>query len=105
MVCIMSVSGLCFTMEKNMDWRLRAANWREPVSESVCPMRRKRKMQKIIICDDEITIRSGLTKLIGKHYPNLIIAGAASNGYEAMQLILDYRPDVVLMDINMPGLS
>lgn len=62
-------------------------------------------MQKIIICDDEITIRNGLTELIGKHYPKLVIAGAASNGYEALQLILDYHPDVVLMDINMPGLS
>lgn len=62
-------------------------------------------MQKIIICDDEMTIRNGLIELISKHYPKLIIAGAASNGYEAMQLILDHHPDVVLMDINMPGLS
>lgn len=62
-------------------------------------------MQKIIICDDEITIRTGLMELIGKHYPKLVIAGAASNGYEAVQLILDHHPDVVLMDINMPGLS
>ncbi len=62
-------------------------------------------MQKIIICDDETTIRHGLTELIRKHYPKLLISGAASNGFEAVSLILEHSPDVVIMDINMPGMS
>ncbi len=62
-------------------------------------------MQKIIICDDEITIRHGLIELIKKHYPNLVVAGAASQGFEAVSLILEHNPDVVIMDINMPGMT
>lgn len=62
-------------------------------------------MQKIIICDDEVIIRKGLMTLVVSHYPKLELAGTASNGFEAFQLIVDHQPDVALMDINMPGLS
>lgn len=62
-------------------------------------------MQKIIICDDEITIRNGLKALVEGRYPKLTISGLATNGFEAFQLIIDHQPDVALMDINMPGLS
>lgn len=62
-------------------------------------------MQKLIVCDDEITIRNGLTSIIKKKYTKIRILDAASNGFEAYQMILEHQPDVVLMDINMPGMS
>jgi len=62
-------------------------------------------MQKLIVCDDEITIRNGLTSIIRRKYPKIKILDAAANGFEAYQMILEHQPDVVLMDINMPGMS
>lgn len=62
-------------------------------------------MQKLIVCDDEMTIRNGLTSIIKRKYPKIRILDAAANGFEAYQMILEHQPDVVLMDINMPGMS
>ncbi|NLB21607.1 MAG: response regulator [Clostridium sp.] len=62
-------------------------------------------MHKLIVCDDELTIRQGLMAIIKKKYPKVEIPGSAANGFEAYQMILEHQPDVVLMDINMPGMS
>lgn len=61
-------------------------------------------MNKIIICDDEITIRNGLTKMIKNNdIMELTVAGTAANGWEASALIKEEMPAVALMDITMPG--
>jgi len=62
-------------------------------------------MYNIIICDDESIIRNGLKHMIDTADEKIIVAGTASNGFEACQLIKEIKPEVVLMDINMPGLS
>ncbi|HAQ41727.1 MAG TPA: hypothetical protein DCM73_13445 [Clostridiales bacterium] len=62
-------------------------------------------MYNIVICDDEATIRNGLKSLIEKNGRNLRVAGTASNGFEACKVIGEIKPEVVLMDINMPGLN
>lgn len=62
-------------------------------------------MCKIIICDDESTIRNGLKHLIESTNPKLKVAGLAANGFEACKLINEIKPEIVLMDINMPGLN
>lgn len=62
-------------------------------------------MFDIIICDDEPTIRNGLKKLIERSGLPLTVSGLASNGLEAMDMIQTREPAVVLMDINMPGMS
>ena len=62
-------------------------------------------MATIVICDDEIHIRQGLKKYIEQAPPNLQVAGVAANGPAALQLIRQVRPDIALMDINMPGIS
>lgn len=61
-------------------------------------------MCKVIICDDEPTIRNGLKHLIESH-SKLEVAGVAGNGFEACSLINEIKPEIVLMDINMPGLN
>lgn len=62
-------------------------------------------MYKIIICDDESIIRNGLKHLIECNNSKFTVAGLASNGFEACQLIKEIKPEVVLIDINMPGLT
>ncbi len=62
-------------------------------------------MYKIIICDDELIIRNGLKSLIESANSKFEIAGVASNGFEAYQQINDIQPEIVLMDINMPGMT
>lgn len=62
-------------------------------------------MYNVVICDDELTIRNGLKNLIETVGKNLKVAGTASNGFEACKVIKENQPEVVLMDINMPGLN
>ncbi len=59
---------------------------------------------KCLIIDDEAPARSRLTRLLKAH-PEVQIAGEASNGLEALERIEQTRPDVVFMDIQMPGLD
>lgn len=62
-------------------------------------------MCRLVICDDEKTIRNGMKHLIDGSGTKLKVEGMASNGFEAFNLISEIKPDVVLMDINMPGIS
>ncbi|OJV66641.1 MAG: DNA-binding response regulator [Clostridiales bacterium 38-18] len=57
---------------------------------------------KVLIADDHDLIRQGLKTIIS-YEPDLLVAGEARDGYEVLSLIGQYHPDVLLMDINMPG--
>lgn len=59
---------------------------------------------QILICDDEIHIRNGLRKVV-EQIPGFEVAGLAGNGIDACELIRRKRPDIVLMDITMPGMD
>lgn len=61
-------------------------------------------MIKILIVDDQELIRESLT-LILNAAENIESVGAAANGREAMALTRAHKPDVVLMDIRMPGVD
>ncbi|GAA1952072.1 response regulator [Kitasatospora viridis] len=61
-------------------------------------------MTAILIVDDQLLIRAGLAALI-RAAPGLEVAGEAATGEEAVELALRTRPDVVLMDIRLPGIS
>lgn len=62
-------------------------------------------MHRLMICDDEPVLRNGLKSLIEKSDLPVEITALAANGSEALEKILQYKPHIVLMDINMPGLS
>jgi DNA-binding NarL/FixJ family response regulator len=68
--------------------------------------RRFRSLKKIrvLLVDDHEIVRRGLAGLL-KSQPDLEIAGEASNGESAVFLARNIRPDVVLMDIRMPGMD
>ncbi|SFB09588.1 MULTISPECIES: response regulator transcription factor [unclassified Bacillus (in: firmicutes)] len=61
-------------------------------------------MIKVIIVDDQPLIREGLASLLGLR-PELSVIGTAADGQEAFQKVLELAPDIVLMDIRMPGTS
>lgn len=56
----------------------------------------------ILIADDHSLIRQGLKQILELE-KDITVVAQASNGSEAVQLARTYRPDVILMDINMPG--
>ncbi|MGH2385772.1 MAG: response regulator [Candidatus Limnocylindria bacterium] len=61
-------------------------------------------MIKVLIVDDIPETRDHLSRLLGMER-EIDVAGTASSGEEAIQLSMDLRPDVIVMDINMPGLD
>jgi two-component system, NarL family, response regulator DevR len=58
----------------------------------------------IIIVDDHALVRLGLTTLINDQ-PNMQVVGEAGSGTEALRMVERFQPEVVLMDIRMPGES
>ena len=59
---------------------------------------------RIVIADDHLIVRQGL-KLILETEDGLELAGEASDGAEAIQRCTELKPDVVLMDLRMPGMD
>jgi len=59
---------------------------------------------RVVIVDDIPETREHLTKLLGFE-TDIEVAGAAGSGLDALDLAVKLRPDVVLMDINMPGMD
>ena len=57
---------------------------------------------RILIADDHPVVRKGLQSCLSRH-ERLKLVGEASDGEEALQKALELTPDVVLMDISMPG--
>jgi len=62
------------------------------------------KKIQILIADDHSLVREGISALL-KPYPEVSIVGEASNGKEAIEKASTLRPDIILMDIAMPGLG
>lgn len=58
----------------------------------------------VLIVDDQALFREGLEILLSVH-PDIQVVGQASNGQEAVDLALRLRPEVVLMDMQMPVLN
>ena len=59
---------------------------------------------RVILADDHTLVRAGLRALLEK-LPGVRVLGEAGNGREALELVRIHHPDVVLMDITMPGLN
>ena len=57
---------------------------------------------RVLIADDQRVVRDGLAMLVGL-IDGVEITGAACDGEEAVRLAMAHRPDVILMDLRMPG--
>ncbi len=58
--------------------------------------------QRILLVDDHEVVRLGLRALLERH-PNFEVVAEAGTAHEAIERVQDYSPDVVVMDIRLPG--
>lgn len=59
---------------------------------------------RIVVADDHLVVRTGFAALLDTQ-PDFTVAGTASDGLQALQMCSDLSPDVVLMDVRMPGMD
>jgi NarL family two-component system response regulator YdfI len=59
---------------------------------------------RVLVADDHLIIRQGL-RLIFETCDDIQLVGEAADGAQAVQLVLELQPDVVLMDLRMPGMD
>ncbi|KKM09491.1 histidine kinase [Clostridiales bacterium PH28_bin88] len=57
---------------------------------------------KLLLVDDHTVLRSGLKLLVGAQ-PDMQVVGEAAGGDEALRLVKELKPDVVILDLSMPG--
>ncbi len=58
-----------------------------------------------VIAEDEPVLRAQLKELLGSIWPELVVAAVTEDGLQAMQALREHDPDVLFLDIQMPGLS
>jgi len=58
----------------------------------------------VLLADDHVILRAGLRALL-ETYPDIEVIGEAGDGEEAIRKVRELRPDVVLMDVAMPGMN
>lgn len=59
---------------------------------------------KVLIVDDHSLVRQGLSQILSLE-PDLEVVGEAKDGEECLQKVKDLKPDVILLDINMPNVN
>jgi DNA-binding NarL/FixJ family response regulator len=58
----------------------------------------------VLIADDQALVRAGFRAIL-EAQPDIVVVGEATDGYDALDLARRRRPNVVLMDVRMPGLD
>src|SRR6202789_3697338 len=59
---------------------------------------------RILLVDDHPVVRAGLASMLST-IPGLTVCGAASTGEEALEMVDSEQPDVLLLDLRMPGMT
>lgn len=62
-------------------------------------------MTRILIADDHELVRHGIRHTLEADPVQFLVVGEAANGLEAIELARNLTPDIVILDINMPGMS
>ena len=57
---------------------------------------------RVLLVDDHALFREGLTSLLSSQ-PDIVVVGEAEDGLEALVKAQELRPDLILMDVMMPG--
>jgi two-component system nitrate/nitrite response regulator NarL len=61
-------------------------------------------MIRVIIADDHSVVREGIRQILSNE-PDMEVVGEAVDGMEALEMVRMMRPDVIVLDIGMPGAS
>ncbi len=61
-------------------------------------------MTRVVVADDQELVRTGFSLILGSD-PDIEVVGEAADGAAAVSLVREQLPDVVLMDIRMPGMD
>jgi DNA-binding LytR/AlgR family response regulator len=56
-----------------------------------------------VVAEDEAALRGELVEQLGRLWPELSVVGEAADGLEALRLLDQHRPDILFLDIEMPG--
>src|SRR5690349_11876319 len=80
----------------------RPASWSRPSSRPRCP--NEHRMIRIVVADDHHVVRTGFAALLGTQ-ADFTVAGTAVDGAEAVRLARELSPDVIVMDVRMPGMD
>ena len=59
---------------------------------------------RVLCVDDHRLMREGIVRVVGLQ-PDMVVVAQASNGEEAVEQFLQHRPDVTLMDLQLPGVN
>jgi DNA-binding NarL/FixJ family response regulator len=59
---------------------------------------------RVLLADDHAILRQGLRRIL-ESYPGFTVVAEASSGTEAVELVLQHRPEVAILDVGMPGLN
>jgi DNA-binding NarL/FixJ family response regulator len=62
------------------------------------------KRIRCVIADDHTLLREGVRRLL-EESPDFAVVGEAADASETLKLVIEHRPDIVLLDISMPGMS
>jgi two-component system, NarL family, response regulator NreC len=58
----------------------------------------------LLLADDHSVVRTGFRHLLAKQW-DMLVVGEAANGLEAVAMVSELKPNVVVMDVTMPGLN
>ncbi|MEQ8702857.1 MAG: LytTR family DNA-binding domain-containing protein [Phaeodactylibacter sp.] len=61
-------------------------------------------MKKVVLVDDESAGRKLIQQYL-KAYPELVLVGKANNGVDAIKVINEFQPDLLFLDVQMPGMN
>ncbi len=60
---------------------------------------------KVLLVDDHAVVRTGFKLLLSAAVPNIQVVAEAERGEQAIQLYQQHRPDIIVMDLSMPGIG
>src|SRR3546814_6592572 len=84
---------------------MRISDWSSDVCSSDLHLQKAWRMTvRALVVDDSPTMRALLSASLSRD-PDIVVVGAASNALEGRQLIKELDPDVITLDIEMPGMS
>ena len=63
----------------------------------------KNKQKRILIVDDSVVIRKAIIRLLNDY--DVEVIGTANNGYSALDMFREHKPDIVTLDITMPRID